>query len=160
MTFAAKYPGTCRQGQDDIRPGDEIERLDGGYAHVKCPPRPDAGMSRPPMKAAPAPELEPGMYRNQAGIFKVQRSRVSGGLYAKRLVIIRGERLTDANEVKNIEFEYAPGMVKAILPADRMTIDEATGFGIQYGFCCVCGRFLKDATSVAEGIGPVCGSRV
>jgi hypothetical protein len=107
------------------------------------------------------PVTETGMYRRGEDIFKVQRSRQSGNLYAKRLVPIGGQRLVDdTEEVVGFEFAYAPGTVQNLTPADRMTLDEAKAFGLRYGVCCVCGAHLKDATSVAAGIGPVCGGRV
>lgn len=91
---------------------------------------------------------EEGMYRNAEGdIFKVQRSRESGNLYAKRLDLIEG-------------FIYEAGAVRLLKPSDRMTLDDAKAFGVQYGICCVCGALLTNEVSVAEGIGPICGGRV
>lgn len=104
---------------------------------------------------------EVGMYRNAAGdIFKVQRSRTSGGLYAKALTPIGGRRLTEEDEVVGFEFTYAGGAIRTLRASDRMSLEDAKAFGIRYGICCVCGITLKDATSVALGIGPVCGGRV
>ncbi len=92
---------------------------------------------------------EEGMYRNAEGdIFRVQRSKESGNLYAKRLDPIAGG------------FEYVQGAIRLIKPSDRMSLDEAKAFGVAYGICCVCGAFLTNEVSVAEGIGPVCGGRV
>jgi hypothetical protein len=104
--------------------------------------------------------LDKGMYRTADGaIFKVQVGRESGQAYAKRLQPIGGERLTETAEVVNFEFVYAPGAVRALSPEMQMTLEEAREFGIQYGVCAVCGARLKDATSVAGGIGPVCAKR-
>lgn len=113
-------------------------------------------------RAASAPAITAeGMYRDAEGQpVKVQRSRQSGHLYAKRLVRIGGERLTEADEVVRFEFQYEKGLLFRLTPADRMTMYEAKAFGIRYGVCCVCGAPLKDATSVAAGIGPVCAGRV
>ena len=92
---------------------------------------------------------EEGMYRNAQGdIYKVQRSRESGNLYAKRLDIMGGS------------FVYEQGAMRNIKPSDRMTLDDAKAFGVQYGFCCVCARLLTNGVSVAEGIGPICGGRI
>jgi hypothetical protein len=111
--------------------------------------------------AAPVAPLEPGMYRAaDGGIYKVQRSKTSGGLYAKQLVEIAGARLTEAEQVVNFEFQYAPGAVHTLTADDRMSLEQAKAFGIQYGVCCVCGATLKDAHSVAMGIGPVCAKNV
>jgi hypothetical protein len=102
-------------------------------------------------------ELNVGMYRVGDDIFKVQRSKTSEHLYAKKLVVIGGRRLVDADEsVVNFEFEYAPGAMRSLTSADRLTLDDAKKFGLRYGFCCVCGKRLSDAVSVAAGIGPVC----
>jgi len=91
---------------------------------------------------------EQGVYRNAEGtIYRVQASRETGNLYAKRL-----------NTVTE-KFEYEAGALRNIKPSDKMTLAEAKAFGVETGICCVCGRFLTDPTSVAEGIGPVCASR-
>lgn len=104
--------------------------------------------------------LTDGMYRTRNGdIFKVQTSKTSGHLYAKHLRPISGERLTEADTRIRFEFVYAPGAVQALTEDMRMSLDEAREFGIRTGTCCVCGAFLKDATSVANGIGPVCAKR-
>jgi hypothetical protein len=92
---------------------------------------------------------EEGMYRNAEGdIYKVQRSRESGNLYAKRLDIMDGG------------FVYEQGALRNIKPSDRMTLEDAKAFGVQYGYCCVCARLLTNEVSVAEGIGPICGGRI
>ncbi len=101
--------------------------------------------------------MDKGIYRTAAGdIFKVQISRQSGHPYAKRLQPIGGQRLSEAGERVQWEFVYAPGAIYALQPEMQMTLAEAKAFGIQYGICCVCGAFLKDAASVERGIGPVC----
>lgn len=104
--------------------------------------------------------VEPGMYKHERDLFKVQRSKGSGNLYAKRLASIGGSRLTDENAVVHFEFQYDQGAIYSLKASERMTLEEAKAFGIQYGVCCVCGLPLKDAKSVAAGIGPVCGKRV
>lgn len=92
---------------------------------------------------------EVGMYRNAEGdIYRVQRSRESGNLYAKRLNIIEGG------------FDYVQGAMRLIAPSDKMTLAEAKAFGVEFGICCVCGAFLTDPKSVSAGIGPVCAGRV
>jgi len=104
----------------------------------------------------PAEPLEVGMYRTEAGeIFKVQESK-TGNRYAKKLIVIGGERLTEEGETVNFEFEYAPGAIRSLTAAMRLTLEAAQAFGIKFGVCCVCGKTLKEAKSVALGIGPVC----
>ena len=91
---------------------------------------------------------EQGVYQTADGaIYRVQASRESGNLYAKRL------------NAETAKFEYEAGALRNIKPADKMTLAEAKAFGIETGICCVCGRFLTDPISVAEGIGPVCAGR-
>jgi len=98
--------------------------------------------------------LSEGMYRSGDGnIYRVQASRESGRLYAKRLV-------WDLARDDKPRFEYDRGAVYALTPADRMSVEDARAWGVETGACCVCGAFLTDAKSVARGIGPVCEGRV
>lgn len=121
-----------------------------------------------PVRAAAAavPEAdrvtEPGMYRDANGdLYKVQASRDDESkLYAKALTRIGGQRLTETDETVRFEFTYAPGAVYRLRASDRLSLDDAKAFGIRYGVCCVCGRTLKDASSVAAGIGPICAGNV
>jgi hypothetical protein len=92
---------------------------------------------------------EEGVYQNAEGdIFRVQRSRESGNLYAKRLDIFEGG------------FVYEAGLLRNITPSDRLNVEQAKALGVQYGFCVVCGILLTDPKSVEQGIGPVCIKRV
>lgn len=103
----------------------------------------------------------PGMYRTPAGdIFKVQISKTSGKPYAKHLRPIGGERVTETGARVNFEFVYAPGAILSISEGMELSLESAKAFGLQYGVCCVCGAFLKDAKSVTAGIGPVCQKRM
>lgn len=90
---------------------------------------------------------EAGMYRTADGtIYRVQASRGSSRLYAKKL----GERGG---------FTYEAGAIFRISPADRMSLAEAMAFGVASGVCCVCGAELTDPRSVSRGIGPVCAGK-
>jgi hypothetical protein len=94
-------------------------------------------------------ELEIGMYRLANGdIYRVQRSRESGRLYAKKL------------DWANNSFVFEAGAMRLITAGDRMTLDEAKAWGVETGICCVCSAFLTDPKSVSAGIGPVCAGRV
>lgn len=97
--------------------------------------------------AAPVEQVTEGMYRIADGtVFKVQKAvHGSGNLYAKRLT--------------EDGFEYAPGAIRTLTVADKMTLDEAKAWGVLYGTCCVCGRTLTDEQSIAAGIGPVCAGK-
>jgi hypothetical protein len=126
----------------------------------------DLLLSTPKAKAAPAPakdatagtaeELTDGMYQLPTGeIFKAQyAANGSGRLYAKALEVTE-----DGNEDPEIRFVYAPGAIRRLTLADKMTKEAAKEFGQLYGVCCVCARILTDETSIAEGIGPICGNR-
>lgn len=103
-----------------------------------------------PRKAGGSVErvTEVGVYRNADGdIFRVQKSRESGNLYAKKLDIMDGG------------FVYVQGAMRFIKPSDQMSLDEAKAFGVQFGICCWCGLTLTDPVSVEQGIGPVCVKR-
>jgi hypothetical protein len=102
---------------------------------------------RSPMRNAGVSEL--GMYRTPNGdIYRVHQSRETGNLYAKKLDII------------SHKFEYEQGAMRKLKASDKMTLEQAKAWGMETGICCVCGAFLTDERSVAEGIGPVCAGRV
>lgn len=105
--------------------------------------------------AEPIATLTPGVYGRGDEIFLVKPSK-AGHLYAKRLVPISGERLTQAGETAKFEFDYAPGVVKTLRVSDRLSLEAAEKLMLEYGRCICCNRRLKDATSVRMGIGPVC----
>jgi Family of unknown function (DUF6011) len=102
--------------------------------------------------AAPAAELEAGMYRKADGrIYKVQRAvHGSGKMTAKQLIA------PSADGAYAARFEYQ-GLASRFVAADeRMSLEEARQYGALYGVCCVCARTLTDEDSIAAGIGPVC----
>lgn len=101
----------------------------------------------------PAPE---GMHQVGPNIFKVQRSPQTGRLYAKRLDG-RGDAETGETSWR---FVYAPGALRDLSEDTLMTLEAAKEFGAHYGTCCVCARVLTNEKSIAEGIGPVCKSRM
>lgn len=103
---------------------------------------------------------EAGMYRKVikvngeqiVHIYKVQKAvHGSGHLYAKALVLGRhGEKAS---------FVYAPGAIKTLTTADKMTLEQAKEFGAIYGVCVRCGATLTDEHSIELGIGPVCAKK-
>lgn len=109
-------------------------------------PRPEP---KPVVESAP---MTDGMFRKDGVIFKVQKAiHGSGNLYAKMLVVDGpGEG----------HFEYAPGAIRTLTLADKMSREEAAEFGRLYGICVVCGTALTDERSIEAGIGPVCAKRV
>lgn len=114
--------------------------------------------------AGPATE---GMHRLDGNIYKVQRAvHGSKHLYAKVLVkeepdcggCANGEPC-GAGCAWKVSFEYAPGVIKRLSSATRMSLEEAKEFGALYGTCCVCGRTLTNEESIEAGIGPVCAGK-
>lgn len=102
------------------------------------------------------PALTPGVYDVNGQVFVVKPNQKKTGLYAKRLVEIAGERLNANDDLVNIEFVYAPGVIFDIKPEQKMPLEDAKVLTIRYGRCIVCGRRLKAGKSVEQGIGPVC----
>ena len=94
-------------------------------------------------------QLPVGMYRTSDGtIYRVHESRDSGRRYAKRMDY---DLFSDKPR-----FVYEKGGISQLTLNDRMTLEQAKAWGVETGFCCVCGAFLTDEKSVANGIGPVC----
>lgn len=105
---------------------------------------------------APA-QLEPGVYEIEAGkIYVVKLNREGTRLYAKRLVEINADRVAESGDTVQIEFEYDRGAIFNIKPEHRMPLERAEQLTLRYGRCINCGRKLKAAKSVRQGIGPVC----
>lgn len=100
--------------------------------------------------------LTQGVYQVDGQIYVVKPNRSKTRLYAKRLVEINADRLTETDEVVQIEFEYEPGAIYRIKPEHRMPVEQGKALTIRYGKCICCGRKLKAAQSVERGIGPIC----
>lgn len=111
-----------------------------------------------PLATEPDVVVEPGVYRRNGAVYVVQWNRARTARYAKRLVEIGGRRLLDADgeTVVKADFEYAPGALQTLRPSDQLTLEQAREYLVRYTHCMICGRPLKDATSVADTIGPVC----
>jgi hypothetical protein len=103
------------------------------------------------------PALEPGVYELEDGaVYIVKPTRDKQRIYAKRLVEINSTRLTESDDVVQIEFEYEAGAIRRIRLEHKMALERAKELTIRYGRCIVCGRHLKVAESVERGIGPRC----
>ena len=108
-------------------------------------------LAAPKKDTASAVEAPEGMHRLDGVIYKVQRAvHGSGNLYAKALV---------EDGAGGWMFEYAPGVVRNLSEATKMSLEEAKQFGALYGTCCVCGRTLTSEASIEAGIGPVCSGK-
>jgi hypothetical protein len=79
-------------------------------------------------------------------IYKVQAAQSTGNLYAKVF--------------SESGYEYAPGAMRLMKDAQRLTLEQASEAGVRTGRCVVCARTLTDPESVAAGIGPVCAARI
>lgn len=100
--------------------------------------------------------LTPGVFEVNGQVFVVKPNKAGTNLYAKRLIEINADRLTESGDVVQIEFVYAPGAIRTIKSHHRMPIERAEALAIRYGRCINCNRPLKAAKSVRAGIGPVC----
>lgn len=104
-------------------------------------------------------QVEEGMYEREGEVYRVQKSRESGRLYAKRLVILSDaaqDRVSEEGQAVRHRFEYDSGAVYKLEPKDQMTLERGKALAVQYGFCIRCGAYLEAKKSVEEGIGPVC----
>ena len=103
------------------------------------------------------PKVTMGVYELPTGeIYVVKPNREGTHFYAMKLVQVSGERLTEAGTHVKIDFEYEKGAIFRIKPEHKMSLARAKELMVLYKHCIVCGRKLKDATSVERGIGPVC----
>jgi hypothetical protein len=98
---------------------------------------------------------EPGIYEHDGKIYKVQRSRSSGRLYAK-VARESTERLNENDNIVEFDFHYAAGKIYELEPEERVNEERARELAIRYGSCINCGRRLKVPESVERGIGPIC----
>lgn len=116
----------------------------------------DGTMSVVPSANGSLPEIEgptEGMHKFGGVIFKVQRAlHGSGRMYAKALV-------EDSGSDSGWTFTYAPGAIKNLSSATKLSLAEAKAFGALYGTCCACGRTLTNEDSIAAGIGPICAGK-
>jgi hypothetical protein len=104
-------------------------------------------------KAAPvAPKVdedavtEAGIYQVGDDVYKVQKSRQSGRLYAQKLVDGR------------FDYDAGWGAMRFLRASHRMTTEQAAAFGQRFGMC-VNGHPLSDRTSRYFGYGESCANR-
>jgi hypothetical protein len=151
--MTAKYPGKCPRCGETIAPGAEIAKIAGyGWSHPMC----QANVSAVKPKIAVE---DAGVYVMPNGdIVKVKARQDKKGTYAMRWKDIgAAKRLTEPGTHVHYDYEYVKGLVEQVaLEGRKMTLDEAKLFIVKYGCCVRCGRLLKAAKSVEQGIGPVC----
>lgn len=100
---------------------------------------------KPAAKAEPV-TLEPGIYQVGDDIYKVQKGRQSGRLYAQKLV----DGAWD--------YDAGWGALRIIKPEHKMTTEQAAAFGQRFGMC-VNGHPLSDRTSRYFGYGEKCAAK-
>jgi hypothetical protein len=88
--------------------------------------------------------LGEGYYWVNGLAYKVQKSQ-TGNFYAKVF--------------SESGYEYAPGAMRVLASAERLTLEQAAELGIKTGRCVACGKLLTDPESVAYGVGPVCRAK-
>jgi hypothetical protein len=154
----AKFAGKCVRCRESFPAGTEINwSKETGATHAyPCTTTTSADPVVDYRKRQPDEKLVPGVYEVGEEIYVVKFNREKTRLYAKRLKVINPLRATEGGEQVGIDFEYAPGAIYDIKLADRMPLDRAKELVTLYGHCIACGRFLKAAKSVENGIGPVC----
>lgn len=99
----------------------------------------------------PAPStLEEGLYRKGDTVYLVRRSR-SGYPYALKLT-------KDSTEY--VGASPLAGLTQDMKMSTAQAVEIAASYGKSTGICCMCGRQLRTAQSIEQGIGPVCRSRM
>ena len=102
-------------------------------------------------------QLTMGVYELPTGeIYVVKPNRDKTRMYAKRLVESPSDRLTETGTVVKFDFVYEKGAIYKIKPEHRMSIERGRELMIKYSRCIVCGRTLKVAGSILQGMGEVC----
>ena len=135
---------------------------------TKCEAR-DAARKEP-AAATSNRVTEDGVYRDANGdLFKCVHNQSGSHMYAKKLVATGNMRDVSIKDKKTKEvrveqredwvWSYDSGAIRTLTADMRLSLEEAQAFGRLTGTCCVCGAYLTDETSVANGIGPICGSR-
>lgn len=105
--------------------------------------------------AAPAAEIEVGVYDLGGRIFRAYYGRQSGNILCKEVVKVG----LYENGKDEYELQYR-GMASRFLGgARKMSLEEAKTWGKTTESCCVCGAHLDDPKSIDAGIGPVCGAK-
>lgn len=109
-----------------------------------------------PRATRPDAVTSPGVYASGGQVYVVKWNRDKSHLYAMRVVEAAGERSMENGERERLELEYAPGAVAMLKAGERMSLEDGKALTARYGICICCGRHLKAAQSVEQGIGPVC----
>ena len=91
--------------------------------------------------------VEVGAYKHNGVIYSVRRGRQSGRTHA----------FTFNFQTKS--WEFARGVLYELESHERLTLSEASQFGVLTGTCVHCGVTLTQRKSVIAGMGKVCASK-
>lgn len=89
--------------------------------------------------------LEIGMYMRDGVPVRVYPAKNGGHLLAKAFI--------------NEEWVYQGAASRFVNGNQRMNLEEAIKFGLDFGICACCGRTLTNPESISAGIGPICRSK-
>ncbi len=115
-------------------------------------------LATPATVVTPPEKLVLGVYQLDEQLYVVRPTK-AGHLAAYRVTEIGGQRVTQVGETVGFELRYARGVMGVLRMSHRLPLEAAEKLMIRYGRCVCCSRPLKDATSVRNGIGPVCAKR-
>ena len=91
--------------------------------------------------------VEVGAYMHNGVIYSVRRGRQSGNTHA----------FSFNHDTK--QWEYAKGVLFDLVPSERLSLSQASEFGVLTGTCVHCGATLTQRKSVVAGMGRVCASK-
>lgn len=96
--------------------------------------------------------LNPGVYKHEDKLYAVKpHRRFPGVMSIKRLEVRRG---------KLYRRPVSSTVADQLRPDMHITLEDAVAFGEQHHFCCMCGRALTRADSIAKAIGPRCEKKI
>lgn len=96
--------------------------------------------------------LAPGVYSWNGRLYRVVKRRTDNRRLDVHLIDTTGEKPTS--------YRAGPGAQRGVRDSGhRLSVAEAAEYGLETGWCIVCGRRLTDPKSVKAGIGPVCITR-
>lgn len=96
-----------------------------------------------------APVVTNGFYLHEGTVYKVRPAQADPTRsYAMELV--------PGDDGENGTWKFAKGAMAWLRASDKMTAEQAAEYGRTHGQCAMCGRLLTDPVSIAQGIGPVC----
>lgn len=142
------------QRLDNLQPGTESRGADryeeqwdeGPNDHANFKKRYTATDPHPGYQDGRADER--GLYLLKDKIYKLVPSQGTGRLYAKQLV--------QKEEGGKFIWAYAKGVVYDIKRKHKLTAEQASEFGEQFGVCVNCFADLTRGESVRRGYGPKC----